>query len=154
MCARWSLISLYGRTSETLMEITKNEGAGRSRCPQPANPNNPSDRSPARSYIDATKNLGGVSPQFGRGGRAKLGPLCGALERCSSVAASANAVFMRRHSNNPSIQLDSANNFHYHYSRGDAGWISAFEAANANNVRRIYFPKVRGTPGNFRVSSR
>jgi len=44
--------------------------------------------------------------------------------------------------NNPSAQFDGAN-WHFHFARGDAGWISAFEVANANHIHRIYFP--RGT---------
>ena len=63
--------------------------------------------------------------------------------------------------NNPSKQCDGANGCNYHYARGDAGWISAFEVyvveiglvpfytvltfraqvANANGVPRIYFPR-------------
>ena len=42
--------------------------------------------------------------------------------------------------NNPSIQFDGVN-FHYHFSRGDAGWISAFETANRLHIHRIYFPR-------------
>ena len=37
---------------------------------------------------------------------------------------------------NPSIQLDAGNNYHYHFKRGDAGWISALAVANANNIRK------------------
>eukprot|EP00038_Savillea_parva_P023450 m.40996 g.40996 ORF g.40996 m.40996 type:complete len:423 (-) comp6058_c0_seq1:90-1358(-) len=44
--------------------------------------------------------------------------------------------------NNPSVQFDGSN-FHYHFARGDAGWMSAFEVANANHINKIYFP--RGT---------
>lgn len=34
-------------------------------------------------------------------------------------------------------------NWHFHFERGDAGWISAFERANEFSIHRIYFP--RGT---------
>ena len=44
--------------------------------------------------------------------------------------------------NNPSAQFDGTN-WHFHFQRGDAGWISAFELANQYNIHRIYFP--RGT---------
>ena len=44
--------------------------------------------------------------------------------------------------NNPSIQFDGTN-FHYHFARGDAGWISALEVANTMHIKRIHFP--RGT---------
>ena len=39
--------------------------------------------------------------------------------------------------NNPSIQFDGTN-WHYHFARGDAGWISAFELANKFAIHRIY----------------
>eukprot|EP01044_Picomonas_judraskeda_P006652 COSAG03_NODE_673_length_6364_cov_4.619314_2_plen_387_part_00 len=44
--------------------------------------------------------------------------------------------------NNPSAQFDGTN-WHFHFERGDAGWISAFELANQYSIHRIYFP--RGT---------
>ena len=41
--------------------------------------------------------------------------------------------------NNPSVQV-IGNERYYNFARGDAGWISAFEAAEAAGLRRIYFP--------------
>ena len=43
--------------------------------------------------------------------------------------------------NNSSVQCIGVNGCHYHFERGDAGWISAFEVANAMGVPRIYFPR-------------
>jgi hypothetical protein len=43
-------------------------------------------------------------------------------------------------SNNPSVQYDGTN-WHYHFKRGDAGWLSAFELANRLAIHKIYFPR-------------
>lgn len=41
--------------------------------------------------------------------------------------------------NNPSVQtIDNTN--YYNFARGDGGWISAFEVAEAMKLKRIYFP--------------
>ena len=61
-----------------------------------------------------------------------------------AVSVGADLVNVTRDlgANNPSVQFDGTN-WHYHFARGDAGWVSAFEVANAHHIRCIYFP--RGT---------
>ena len=41
--------------------------------------------------------------------------------------------------NNPSVQVIDGVSY-YNFARGDAGWISAFEVAEARSAKRIYFP--------------
>eukprot|EP00947_MAST-08B_sp_MAST-8B-sp1_P002479 g2479.t1 len=64
--------------------------------------------------------------------------------QAAAVAPSAADAFVNVTShlgaNNPSIQFDGVN-YHYHFARGDAGWISAFETANRLHIHRIYFPR-------------
>jgi hypothetical protein len=79
-------------------------------------------------------------------GRAGLGS--------EALAWSADLVNVTRDlgPNNPSIQYDGVN-WHYHFARGDAGWLSAFELANKLAIHKIYFPRGVywfGNPGAYK----
>ena len=41
--------------------------------------------------------------------------------------------------NNPSVQFIDGERY-FNFARGDAGWVSAFETAEARRLKRIYFP--------------